>query len=169
MIHSKVPILKVAPTRPPTDKPTLALTLALEVALIPTACCGVRHVQRVPAEPLLVRSCLWGAEPLLVGYRLTLPTRRGFFPLVLAALCPLEPFLADDEALHISEVRGAACNHPFVTAHAGPRTARVAAVVVSGPVPTAPAALGCFGRSGGRTELLESAPVVQLCVFLLRG
>eukprot|EP00964_Phaeocystis_antarctica_P045962 scaffold26504_cov56-Phaeocystis_antarctica.AAC.1 len=50
-----------------------------------------------------------------------------------------------DEALHISEVRGTACNHPFVAAHAGPRTARVAAVVVVGPVPTAPAALGCFG------------------------
>eukprot|EP00964_Phaeocystis_antarctica_P025811 scaffold14521_cov73-Phaeocystis_antarctica.AAC.4 len=69
----------------------------------------------------------------------------GFFPLVLAVRGALEPFLADDEALHISEVRGAACNHPFVAAHAGPRTARVAAVVVVGPVPTAPAALGCFG------------------------
>eukprot|EP00964_Phaeocystis_antarctica_P069141 scaffold41942_cov76-Phaeocystis_antarctica.AAC.5 len=43
------------------DKPTLALTLALEVALIQAACCSVRHVQRVPAEALL-----------LVGYGLAL-------------------------------------------------------------------------------------------------
>eukprot|EP00964_Phaeocystis_antarctica_P154861 scaffold123743_cov57-Phaeocystis_antarctica.AAC.7 len=60
MIHSKVhpQLLGKRPRfallyegrMPPTDKPTLALTLALEVALIPTACCSVRHVQRVPAE-----------------------------------------------------------------------------------------------------------------------
>ena len=81
----------------------------------------------------------------------------------------LEPFLTDDEALSIGIIRGAACNHPFVTAHAGPRTARVAAVVVVGPVPTAPAALGCSGRYGGRIQLLESSPVVQRCVFVLRG
>ncbi len=87
---------------------------------------------------------------------------------MLAVLGPLEPFLTDDEALNISEVRGTACNHAFVAAHAGPRTARVAAVVVLGPVPTAPAALGCPGRSGGRIELLESAPVVQPRVFVLR-
>ena len=46
----------------------------------------------------------------------------------------LEPFLTDDEALSLGIIRGAACNHPFVTAHGGPRTARVAAVVVVGPV-----------------------------------
>ena len=73
------------------------------------------------------------------------------------------------EALNISEVRGTACNHPFVNAHAGPRTARVAAVVILGPVPTASAARWCFGRSGGRIQLLESAPAVQPCVFVLRG
>ena len=65
MIHSKVrpqllgkrpsfaEALEVIP-QTPTNQPTLALTLALEVALIQAACCSVRHVQRVPAETLLV-------------------------------------------------------------------------------------------------------------------
>ena len=77
----------------------------------------------------------------------------------------LEPFLTDDEALGIGIIRDSACNHPFVTAHAGPCTARVAAVVVLRTV-------GCtwvFRRSGGRIQLLEFAPVAQLCVFNLRG
>ena len=72
MVHSKVrpqllgkrpsfaEALEVIP-QTPTNQPTLALTLALEVALIQAACCSVRHVQRVPAEALL-----------LVGYGLTL-------------------------------------------------------------------------------------------------
>ena len=81
----------------------------------------------------------------------------------------LEPFLTDDEALNISEVCGTACNHPFVAAHAGPRTARVAAVVVLRTVLATSVALGCFGRSGGRIQFLELAPVAQLCVFNLRG
>ena len=81
----------------------------------------------------------------------------------------LEPFLADDEALSIGIIRDTACNHPFVTAHAGPRTARVAAVVVVGPVPPTSVALGCFGKSEGRVQLLESAPVVRYRVFELRG
>ena len=81
----------------------------------------------------------------------------------------LEPFLTDDEALSIGIIRGAACNHPFVTAHAGPRTARVAAVVVVGPVLTTSVALGCLGKSEGRVQLLESAPVVPYRVFELRG
>ena len=85
----------------------------------------------------------------------------------------LEPFLTDDEALSIGIIRGAACNHSFVTAHAGPRTARVAAVVVGGPLPTVhpttSVALGCLGNSEGRVQLLESAPVVRYRVFELRG
>ena len=81
----------------------------------------------------------------------------------------LEPFLTDDEALGIGIIRDSACNHPFVTAHAGPCTARVAAVVVLRTVLTTSVALGCFGRSGGRIQFLELAPVAQLCVFNLRG
>ena len=81
----------------------------------------------------------------------------------------LEPFLTDDEALGIGIIRDTACNHPFVTTYAGPCTARVAAVVVLRTVLATSVALGCFGRSGGRTELLESTPVVQPCVFVLRG
>ena len=72
----------------------------------------------------------------------------------------LEPFLTDDEALGIGIIRDSACNHPFVTAHAGPCTARVAAVVVLRTVLTTSVALGCFGKSEGRVQLLESAPIV---------
>ena len=81
----------------------------------------------------------------------------------------LEPFLTDDEALSIGIIRDPACNHPFVTAHAGPRTARVAAVVVLGAVLATSVALGWFGKSEGRIQLLESAHVVQCCVFNSRG
>ena len=76
VIHSKVhtQLLGKRPAsallyevRTAPDKPPLALTLALEVALVPTACCSVRHVQRVPAEALL-----------LVGYGLTLLGVGGY-------------------------------------------------------------------------------------------
>ena len=73
----------------------------------------------------------------------------------------LEPFLTDDEALSIGIIRGAACNHPFVTAHAGlARTARGWQ-------------LYSFGgrKSEGRVQSLEYTPVVRCRrrVLVLRG
>ena len=59
---------------------------------------------------------------------------KGIETLYYTLEARLRLFLTDDEALSIGMIRGAACNHPFVTAHGGPRTARVAAVVVVGPV-----------------------------------